>query len=172
MMMYRFCFALIMGLMVSFGGYAQSQIDNMLRDAKKFNMAYMAKDYQAIADMTIPSVVELAGGKELMAKLIKQEMDTKENINFTLQSIEPLKPEKIDASGENLQAILPQLGIFKLGDRNVRRKVYYLANSSDLGKTWTFLDLEAYDEASIKQFVPSFTGKLKFPDPDVGEIID
>ncbi len=74
-------------------------------------------------------------------------------------------------AGRDLQSILPQIIITKIGETKVSQKVYFLASSSDEGKTWTFLNLEPYDAASIKTYVPSYTGDTEIPAAHQPELI-
>jgi len=157
------CILLLLG-MFTFQLSAQSQVESMLRDAKVYNKAYLDKDFAKFSAMTVPSIVELAGGPEVMNKVSEEQYRTMVNSGITFISIIPQKPGKIMVAGEDLHAILPQLVITSKDGDEYHRTAYYLASSDDDGKTWTFVDLEPYDTESIKVFVPSFTGALKIPE--------
>ena len=142
---------------------AQSQVENLLNDVAKYNAAFLDKDFEKVVNMTIPSVVEKAGGTELMTKISIEEGKTIVNSGVYIEKLTPEKPGKIMIAGEDLHAILPQVVTLTVGKTIVKKQAYYLASSSDDGKTWTFLDLEPYDIDSIKDFVPSFTGEIEIP---------
>ena len=143
---------------------AQSQVETMLRDAKTYNKAFLDNDFELYTSMTIPSIIELGGGMELMTKVSKEHFETLVSSGIEFVSFSPEKPEIIMVAGEELHAILPQNVVTKRKDGNYGRTVYYLACSKDDGKNWTFADLEPYDQESIKTFVPSFTGDLIIPE--------
>lgn len=151
---------------------AQSQVENMLRDAESFNKAYLDKDFEMFTKMTVPSIVELAGGQEVMIKVAKEQYETMVSSGMKFVSISPNKPSKIMLGGKDLHAIIPQEVITKFGEDQYKKISYYLASSNDEGKTWTFADLEPYDAESIKIFVPSFTGELEIPNVEYAEIIE
>jgi len=151
---------------------AQSQVENMLRDVKSFNEAYLDKDFEKFTALTVPSIVELAGGAEEMVKISREQYETMVSAGMKFVSISPNKPSKIMLGGSDLHAILSQEVITKIGKDEYKRTAYYLASSSDEGKTWTFVDLEPYDSESIKTFVPSFTGDLEIPATEYAEKID
>jgi hypothetical protein len=159
-------------IFVSLSIHAQSQVELLLKDAKEFNKAFLSGDFEKYIDLTIPSVIEVAGGKEVMVSNAKAsyEMTTKSGITF--ESINPLKPSKFMFAGRDLQSILPQTIITKMGENKISQKVYFLASSSDEGKTWTFLNLEPYDAASIKTYVPSYTGDIEIPAAHKPELIE
>ena len=164
-------FSILFLTLVSLSIHAQSQVEMLLEDAKEFNDAFLSGDFEKYIDLTIPSVIEVAGGKEVMVTNAKAsyEMTTKSGITF--ESIDPLKPSKFMFAGRDLQSILPQIIITKIGETKVSQKVYFLASSSDEGKTWTFLNLEPYDAASIKTYVPSYTGDIEIPVAHQPELI-
>ncbi len=157
---------------ISISIHAQSQVELLLQDAKQFNAAFLKGDFDKYVDMTIPSVIEIAGGKEIMVTNAKAsyEMVTKSGLAY--ESIEPLKPSKFMFAGRDLQSILPQTIITKIGKTKISQKVYFLASSSDEGKTWTFLNLEPYDTASIKTYVPAYTGDIEIPTAEQPELIE
>lgn len=156
-------FSILFITFVSISINAQSQVELLLKDAKEYNAAFLKGDFNKYVDMTIPSVVEVAGGKEIMVDNAKAsyEMTTKSGLVY--ESIEPLKPSKFMFAGRDLQSILPQTFITKIGKTKISQKVYFLASSSDEGKTWTFLNLEPYDTESIKTYVPGYTGDMEIP---------
>lgn len=165
-------FSILCIAFVSISIHAQSQVELLLQDAEKFNEAFIKGDFETYVDMTIPSVVEVAGGKEIMINNAKAsyEMTTKGGMIY--ESIKPLKPSKFMFAEKDLQSILPQTIITKIGDTRISQKVYFLASSSDEGKTWTFLNLEPYDTASIKTYVPSYTEDVEIPAAEQPELID
>ena len=165
-------FSILFMIFVSLSIHAQSQVELLLKDAKEFNKAFLSGDFEKYIDLTIPSVIEVAGGKEVMVSNAKAsyEMTTKSGITF--ESINPLKPSKFMFAGRDLQSILPQTIITKMGENKISQKVYFLASSSDEGKTWTFLNLEPYDAASIKTYVPSYTGDIEIPAAHKPELIE
>jgi hypothetical protein len=121
--------------------------------------------------MTIPSVIEVASGREVLITNAKTSYEKTTKSESTFESIDPLKPSKFMFAGRDLQSILPQTIITKIGETKVSQKVYFLASSSDEAKSWTFLNIEPYDTASIKTVVPSYTGDIDIPAADQPEVI-
>ena len=165
-------FSILFIAFVSMSISAQSQVELLLQDAKEFNAAFLKGDFDTYVDMTIPSVVEVAGGKEVMVTNAKASYDMTTKSGLAYESIEPLKPSKFMFAGRDLQSILPQTIVTKIGKTKISQKVYFLASSSDEGKTWTFLNLEPYDTASIKTYVPSYTGDIEIPAAEQPELIE
>ena len=151
---------------------AQSQVETLLNDAKKFNVFFIEGNFDEYIDMTIPSVVEIAGGKEIMVTNAKESFDMTTKSGLVYESIEPLKPSKFMFAGKDLQSILPQNIITKIGETRISQKVYFLASSSDEGKTWTFLNLEPYDTESIKTFVPNISEELEVPVSETPVVVE
>ncbi len=76
-------------IFISLSIQAQSQVELLLGGAKEFNEAFLSGDFDKYIDLTIPSVIEVAGGKEVMVANAKAsyEMMTKSGITF--ESINP-----------------------------------------------------------------------------------
>jgi len=165
-------FTILFFVLVTFSLNAQSQVENMLRDAKTCNKAYLNKDFKTFTAMNVPSIVEMAGGADVMMKISKEQYETMVSAGMKFVSISPNKPSKIMLAGEDLHAILPQQVVTKIGDNEYSKISYYLASSNDEGNTWTFVDLEPYDVESIKVYVPSFTGELEIPAVEYAEIVE
>ena len=165
-------FLLIAVSFMSINLNAQSQVENIFKDARAYNEAYLNNDFETFTEMTVPSIVKLAGGSEIMTKVSKEHYKTMLSGGMEFISISPMKPSKIMLGGEDLHAILPQEVLTKIGDDKFKRVAYYLASSNDEGKTWTFADLEPYDKESIKLYVPSFTGELEIPAVEFAEKIN
>ncbi|MFT4534477.1 MAG: hypothetical protein ACI9P5_001837 [Saprospiraceae bacterium] len=167
----RSIFSILFITFISFSIHAQSQVELLIEDARRFNAAFLKGDLDKYIDMTIPSVIEIAGGKEVMVANAKASFEMTTKSGLTFESIEPLKPSKFMFADKDLQSILPQIIITKVGETKISQKVYFLASSSDEGKTWTFLNLEPYDTVSIKTYVPSYTGDIEIPTADQPEVI-
>jgi len=165
-------FTILFIALVSTSIKAQTQVEALINDAKEFNAAYLNADFESYVDMTIPSVTELAGGKEIMMENTKSSYNLLAKSGTATLSIDPLKPHKFMFAGRYLQAILPQKIIQQIGETKFSKTVYYLANSADEGKTWTFLDLEPYDSESIKTFVPSVNDDIVIPTVETPEVIE
>ena len=159
-------------LLLSSSLSAQSQVETMLRDAKSFNEAYLNNDFKTYVKMIVPSIVELAGGAEIMERVSKEQYKTMTASGMEFISFTPNKPSKIMLGGNDLHAILPQELITKIGGSTFKKTAYFLASSNNDGKTWSFVDLEPYDNESIKTFVPTFSGDLEIPEVEYAEKIE
>ena len=117
-------------------------------------------------------VEEVAGGTDEMIKISKEQYETIVSADMKYVSIKPNKPSKIMLGGGDLHAIISQEVITEMSEERYKKTGYYLASSSDEGKTWTFVDLDPYDAESIKTFVPTFSGELEIPTTKYAEKID
>ncbi len=165
-------FTLLIFVFTTLSINAQTQVEALVNDAKVFNESYLKADFDKYVDMIIPSVTELAGGKDIMLSNAKASYELSTKSGISTISIEPMKPHKFMFAGRYLQAILPQKVVQQVEETKFSKTVYYLANSGDEGKTWTFLDLEPYDSESIKTFVPSVNDDIVIPTPEEPEVIE
>jgi len=162
---------IILFTVLSFSINAQTNTDNLVKDAKEYNQAFLNGDFDKFTTMTIESVVKLAGGHDVMKENTQQSSKLNSSSGLKTISITPGDVSEIKKSGNQLHAILAQTVINQVGTTKFSRVMYYLAVSKDNGTSWTFLDLEPYGNESIKTFVPSFTGELSIPEFEQPEII-
>lgn len=149
-------------LVVSATTYAQHQ-DIIALEVKKYNQAFLNKDYDTYVSHMIPSVVKVAGGVELMKGIVIDQAEIYDKSKMSIISIEA-DSIGLTTKGEKVyHAILRQDVIMKIGENKFNKKAYYLAESDDKGKSWTFLDLEPYDQQSLKVFLPSLPEELNIP---------
>ena len=59
-------FSILFIAFISISISAQSQVELLLKDAKEYNAAFLKGDFETYVGMTIPSVIEVAGGTEVM----------------------------------------------------------------------------------------------------------
>lgn len=148
----------------SFALSGQVQMENLMNDIKKYNEAYINQDHVTFTQYTIPSVVEKGGGEEIMSDVNKESFKTFASSGITIFSLTPQDPEDVKSvNGEENFAIVPQEMVLKVANKKFKKIAYFLARSNNYGKSWTFLDLEPYDEKSIKEFIPLFPDDMEIP---------
>lgn len=142
----------------------QDITDRIKSEAIKFNQFLLEGKYEQYANMMNPSVVYSGGGPKYMAGVEKEKIEALKKGGVKLVSISPLKVgELTQVTGGGFQTILTQEIIMTVGGEMFRQEAYYLAASDPDGKWWNFIDLEPYDKASIKDFIPEFSDDIEIP---------
>lgn len=167
----RLILLLFIFLFISSNATGQQLKEAILRDAEIYNKAFMDENFEKMVAYTVPSVVKIGGGAELMVDVEKDKKAMYESQGAQFISILPLAVDRIVEDEGYYQAILTQEVVMSIADSRFKRNAYYLAVSQDVGETWTFVDLEPFTTESIKTYVPYFSDKLEVPTPDLAEII-
>lgn len=151
---------------------AQNFDKAVLKAAKIMTMAIEKGDYDVAITYVHPNVIEMAGGIESMKTILKDRAEIKRHENFVVIQTNTISAGDYVHAGPEIHTIVAQEQVFKLGDSKFKTDVFLLAISSNQGKTWTFANLEAYNQKSIKVFFPHFNDILRLPAPPRAELVD
>lgn len=135
------------------------------RKANEVAQATVKSDFQKVADLTYPQVIEEMGGRKKMIETMKiglKEMELK-GIKFLSAKVENASPAVAD--GSNLYTIVPMKLELKVPGGRFALKSYLLGISPDKGETWTFVDGSGIGSDRIKaqRILPNLPAKLHLP---------
>ncbi len=153
-------------LIVTFGihGFAQVNAGESLeKAAKQMISSIVSEDYATYIDLVYPTAVEVFGGKDIMVKMTKTNKDAQKDAGLILAEADFIKSSPILNNNLNLQSIITFDYKMSIGGQNYKGQNYLFAISEDLGSKWFFVELETFDEESIKTFVPSYNANLEYP---------
>lgn len=162
---------LIMSLLLSSYAAGAQYTEAIKRDAVKYNKAYLAEDYDAYVDMSIPQIVQLGGGKASMISVAKEQAEMYAANDMKVENITPEATSEVYQSEAALHVVLAQRQVMRIGDKRFESIVSYLAESADGGQTWTFIDLSAYDKESLMLFMPGISPDIVVPAPQEAMLI-
>ena len=125
--------------------------------------SFASGDYQKVADLTYPKVVEMMGGREKMISSVEQQMKAMKAQGAEFISASVGVPQEVVASDSQLFALVPYTLKLKLPKGVATQQSYLLAISNKDDVKWTFIDVTDFDEPLLKTVVPGVIGKLTFP---------
>ena len=82
------------------------------KQAQEMGSAFVAGDFDGLADKTHPRVLELIGGREKLRKTIEDGFADMKAKGQEFHSLTVGKPEKLVRSNSSLFAIIPQRAVF------------------------------------------------------------
>jgi len=128
--------------------------------------ATMDGDYETIVNKTYTSLVEMAGGKDKMIRIIKEAMEQLKSQNTTIDTVIIGFPQDgIYKAGNELHTLIPEALVMSTPKGRVIAKSFIIAISKDDGLTWSFLQLgESINNETIKRYLPNFNENLKLPE--------
>jgi len=126
------------------------------------NAALLKGIYGKVADLTHPSVVKLAGGRdkmravvELMAKQLKEK-------GAEIRSLKTGEPGEPIRAGADLYIVVPYRLEMKAKVGTIKHNSFVIGVSPDSGNTWTFVNGEMTPEQT-KRLLPDLPKRLKLP---------
>lgn len=119
---------------------AQINKSRVKKQAQEMADALIAGNYEKMADLTYPALVELLGGKAKMVAGLKQEMNEGSVENFRLLSMPADEPKRVVKSYDYLLAVVPVTMRVKMLDGVYAQRISYLGVSQDGGQNWTFVN--------------------------------
>lgn len=129
--------------------------------AQLMGKATMNGDYNTVVKYSHPKLIAMAGGSEKMLGFIKQSLEQVKSQGVKIESVTMGEPTKVVNIGGGLYSTLLQTVVISINNRKVTNSSTVLANSTDKGKTWTFVDAGGMSDEQLKQLFPEVVGKLK-----------
>jgi len=146
------------------GLQAQNQYSEAIKESLyNYQQAILVKDYKTAASHLHPGVVEKGGGPSLYAEILEAEVNSYLTSGIKIMDYKTLEPQDPVLAGEEIHCIVPHELTMLFGEKYFTGKEHLLAASMDQGKTWYFVDLKAFDVASLKVFIPNFNEDLELP---------
>lgn len=129
--------------------------------AQVMGKATINSDYKTVVKYTHPKLLAVVGGSEKMLSLIKQSLEQVKSQGVKIESVTMGEPSKVVTIGSGLYSTLLQTVVVKMKDQKVSNTSTILANSTDKGKNWTFVDAGGMSDDQLKQLFPEVIGKLQ-----------
>ena len=146
--------------------------DNLKQATNKYLAALVDSDVDYLLDAVHPNIVEMGGGEEFVRKDVISDLEMFRNSGITYTSGNALDPsESYDVKGETYY-LVPHEWTAKLGDSNYKSTQYLLANSTDQGKTWSFINISKYSAKNLAVYIPGFDESIEFPVGSPFESVD
>ncbi len=131
--------------------------------AQQSSDALVNGDVETMVRFTHPKVVELMGGREKMAAVVRKGMAEMNAGGTKIVSAKPEPPAEFVRMGTEEVAVVPFTLVMKVPGATLTQKTFLLGISSGQGKSWTFIDGAGLDDESIKKVLPDFPTQVKLP---------
>lgn len=132
--------------------------------AERIATAMAEEDYDTVADLTHPKVVEMMGGRARMIEFVKKSMGDMRAEGFVIESFTVGEPQKATKVGERLYTIVPTKMRMKVPTGVMLSESFFVGASDDGGGKWTFIDGSgAEGREKVKIIFPEAVDKLELP---------
>lgn len=144
----------------------QTKKDRLKRQPQQLCDAALAADYNTVADLTYPKLIEVMGGPERYLSAIAKAMKETQSDQFRVIAVEVGEPrDAVEVGGENY-AIVPTTMKMKVPEGTLVGEAFMIAASRDGGQNWTFVDSGGrnLDQRMLKTLFPLAAEKLRIPE--------
>jgi len=129
---------------------------------EEINNALIKEDYNKVADLTHPSVVKKAGGKEKMIAGMETSLKDMKSKGFSFEAVKVEEPSDPVSSDSEIFVVVPFVLQMKAPGGKLKSKSFVIGVSSDQGKSWVFVNGDL-DIEKVKLILPTLPEKLKLP---------
>lgn len=127
--------------------------------------AFSRQDFDKVASLTYPKLVELMGGRERMVAFLNQGVKQAEAENVTFLSNTVGQPEEIISVERQLFAVIPTTLKMRVPEGILTGQSFLIGVSKDQGENWTFVGGSGgVNREKLKVLFPAAADKLKLPE--------
>ena len=149
------------GDLIPLTDFPESQ--NLTTQAESYVNAVVASDFDKVVELTHEDVIKMGGGPEYLLKDLKAEAQNQELQGFVYKNAEVgSHPEFLNSDGQ-LQTTIPVKYFLRFNNIEAESVVNLFAVSTDEGDTWKFVNLERFDDQSLREFVSNVSSEFVFP---------
>ncbi|WP_154858869.1 hypothetical protein [Cyclobacterium xiamenense] len=144
--------------------HAQNQIREEIKTAGQiYAYAQLHGDHEILLDFTYPALIEKAGGRDAMKKLLKQIQETKQARGQRLASLE--FGEEIEAVqvADEVHAIVPVTLVTKVPGGTLISDSNLIAVGTEDRANWYFIETTSLEEKNIQKVLPTWDFRLALP---------
>lgn len=139
---------------------------NLAEHTDRVRWAILQGDHRGLAALTVPAVVDGAGGTEGFVRRVAGFADEARNQGFGFTEVAYSEPSELIESRGAVYAVVPyDLHMTGPGGATGVTPAYLIAVSNDGGRAWKFIDGEgiAGDRAKLLRVLPDFPDRLALP---------
>ena len=155
----------LMTLFVLSGTFlSTSQAQKTMREsAQEYVEAFVNNEFLKVVTLTHPDVVKMNGGADFVIDDLKAERESTAGEGLIYNSVIVYEPLKVLQYESELQAVIPVEYTMQLIDKEYLNKSYILAISKDEGKSYSFVNLMQFDDASLNEFITNLSPEITIP---------
>jgi hypothetical protein len=152
---------------LNFNVFSQTKED-ALSDAKIASKATLEMDFDTLLKYTLPSVLDMMGGKDAALTLLKSTFDGMKLQGFVFEKADIIGVSDIVKEQGQYRCIVEGNNQMKMASQRIKSKSYLLGIYNDADAHWWFIEAKQLkNKAMTDQVLPEFKTSLDIPDDDV-----
>lgn len=142
--------------------------EDALRDAKLTSKATLNMDFDTVLNHTLPTVLDLMGGKDVAITLLKSTFETMKLQGFVFEKADILSVSEIVNEQGQHRCVIEGFNQMKMDKQRIKSKSYLLGIYNEVDNFWWFIEAKQLkNTALIEQVLPDFKTSLVIPDDAV-----
>jgi hypothetical protein len=137
--------------------------ENAKAQAQELGDAMLKEDYARAADLTLPKLVALMGGKQAYIAQLKQGMGLPDSFRVIATLVG--EPRDSITHANQIVVIVPSTMRMKVPEGVLVGEAFYIGVSTDGGRNWKFLGGDSdSDKNQLMHLLPGVADKIKLPE--------
>ncbi|MFK7832158.1 MAG: hypothetical protein AB8B52_02670 [Winogradskyella sp.] len=154
-------------IVTSFNVFAQNKTD-ALRDAKATSKATLDMDFDTLLKHTLPSVIDMMGGKDAALTLLKTTLEGMKLQGFVFEKADIKGVSEIVKEQGQFRCIVEGFNQMKMSEQRISSKSYLLGIYNETEKFWWFVETKQLkNETLVNKILPDFETALDIPEDEV-----
>ncbi len=142
--------------------------EDALKDAKTTSKATLEMDFETVLDHTLPTVLDLMGGKEAALTLLKSTFESMQTQGFVFEKADILSVSEIVKEQGQYRCVIEGYNQMKMSSQRIKSKSYLLGIYNEADGFWWFIEAKQLKNKEIlDQVIPNFETSLEIPEDDV-----
>lgn len=160
---------LVLALLIttSFNVFSQTKAD-ALKDATATSKATIAMDFETLLKHTLPSVIDMMGGKEAALKLLKTTLEGMKLQGFVFEKADIKDVSEVVKEQGQFRCVVEGFNQMKMSEQRISSKSYLLGIYNDADKYWWFVEAKQLkNKTLLDKILPDFETQLEIPEDEV-----
>jgi len=158
---------LLVVIATSVNVFSQTKAD-ALKDAKTTSKATLEMDFETLLNYTLPSVLDMMGGKDAALQVLKTTFDGMKAQGFVFEKADIISVSEIVKEQDQFRCVVEGYNQMKMSEQRISSKSYLLGIYNDADKHWWFIEAKQLkNKALADNILPNFETALDIPEDDV-----
>jgi len=158
---------LIAIIAIGVNGFSQTKTD-ALRDAKITSTASLEMNFETVLKHTLPSVLDMMGGKDNALKVIESTFENMKTQGFVFEKADINGVSEIVKEQGQYRCVVEGFNQMVMAGQRISSKSYLLGIYNDADNYWWFIEAKQFKNDALKdQILPNFETALEIPDDDL-----
>lgn len=158
---------LLVLIATSLNVFAQTKTD-ALRDAKITSKATLNMDFETVLNYTLPSVLDMMGGKDAALNVIKATFEGMKTQGFVFEKADVNGVSEIVKEQGQYRCVIEGYNQMIMSGQRVSSKSYLLGIYNEAENFWWFIEAKQLkNDALADKILPNFETKLDIPEDDL-----